>query len=296
MESINGNVLRLWRIQNQRLWRWYYLMKQDISKRSWSLDANEKLVWHGTDINNIDDIIKNGFDIRLARDGAIGQGIYFAASASTSLSYVKNGDKMLLCRVALGNTTGGQRNLRRPPQAKPGVLYDSVEGRIGDDTMFCLFDNYQCYPEFVIEYQILPQKEHFSHPKYPYIFQYGSVTPIQQGPVGGFPANFLQVPASVGLVPVGLKNTLIPYQKNHNNNNHNHNNNNNNINNNNNNNINNNNNNNINNNNNNNINNNNNNINNNNNNNNSNNNKSNGSNQPINPTANNYPVFNFKFQ
>jgi len=108
--------------------------------------------------------VLNGFDIRLARDGAIGQGIYFAASASTSLSYVKNGDRMLLCRVLLGNTTTGHRNLRRPPQVKPGVLYDSVEGRIGDDSMFCIFDNRQCYPEFVLEYQQLPQKNtHHCH-------------------------------------------------------------------------------------------------------------------------------------
>jgi hypothetical protein len=164
LEKLNGNVLRLWRIQNLRLWRWYYLMKQEILQRS--VDANEKLVWHGTDINNIDDIVSNGFDVRLARDGAIGQGIYFAASAGTSLSYVKNGDRMILCRVALGNTTTGHRSLRRPPLIKPGLLYDSVDGRIGDDTMFCLFDNRQCYPEFVIEYQLLPQQKAEQPPQF----------------------------------------------------------------------------------------------------------------------------------
>jgi len=112
-----------------------------------------KLVWHGTDINNIDDIVKNGFDFRLAREsGALGSGIYFAASACTSLSYVKNVYRMILCRTVLGKTTQGHRNLRRPPERARGCLYDSVEGWLGNDAMFCVFDNHQSYPEWVVEF------------------------------------------------------------------------------------------------------------------------------------------------
>jgi len=135
-----------------RLWRWYFLFKQETCDKNFG-DANEKLVWHGTDINNIDDIVKNGFDFRLAREsGALGSGIYFAASACTSLSYIKNGYRMLLCRTVLGKTTQGHRNLRRPPEKSRGCLYDAVEGCLGTDAMFCIFDNHQSYPEWVIEF------------------------------------------------------------------------------------------------------------------------------------------------
>jgi len=144
-------ISKIWRIQNLRLWRWYYLFRQELAERNQG-DSNERLVWHGTDIDNIDDIAQNGFDFRLARDGAIGSGIYFAASAATSLNYVRNGQKMLLCRTALGQTTTGRRSLRRPPEKSPGSLYDSVDGCLGTEAMFCIFDNRQSYPEWVIEY------------------------------------------------------------------------------------------------------------------------------------------------
>jgi len=152
----NGCVSKIWRIQNVRLWRWYYLYRQEIAERNQG-EANEKLVWHGTDINNIDDIVQNGFDFRLSRDGAIGSGIYFAASAVTSLSYVRNGQKMLLCRTALGQSAAGRRGYRRPPERYRGILFDSVDGNLSGDAMFCIFDNRQSYPEWVIEYSSQPQ-------------------------------------------------------------------------------------------------------------------------------------------
>jgi len=160
--SISQNLLRtlprtrvtnIWRIQNLKLWRWYFLYRQEIGERHPHRDSNERLVWHGTDINNIDDIVQIGFDFRLARQGAIGSGIYFAASALTSHGYVRNGNRMLLCRLAIGQTTPGHVQLRRPPPLdNNGNLYDSVCGQLSGDEIYCVFDNRQAYPEWVIEY------------------------------------------------------------------------------------------------------------------------------------------------
>jgi len=97
------------------------------------------MVFHGSNVQNIPVIAKEGLDTRVANlGGAIGAGIYFAAKAKTSTGYVacsfpSAGPQMLLCRVALGAVTRGQSGLRRPPviPGKPGMLYDSVDGTLG---------------------------------------------------------------------------------------------------------------------------------------------------------------------
>ena len=52
---------------------------------------------------------------------------------------------MVLARVALGRQCAGSAGLRRPPAG-----YHSVHGVLGADTVSVVFDNHQCYPEYVI--------------------------------------------------------------------------------------------------------------------------------------------------
>jgi len=59
---------------------------------------------------------------------------------------------MLLCRIAIGKTTPGHAHLRRPPTDNTGNLYDSVYAQLSGDDIYCVFDNRQAYPEWVIEY------------------------------------------------------------------------------------------------------------------------------------------------
>jgi len=89
--------------------------------------------------------------------GAYGAGIYFARQSSTSNGYVAPGTiftkrKMLYCRVLIGDLGPGKNGLRRPPEKMTffgkSVLYDSV----GTDAIYVVFDNHQCYPEYVIHY------------------------------------------------------------------------------------------------------------------------------------------------
>jgi poly [ADP-ribose] polymerase 7/11/12/13 len=118
--------------------------------------VNEKFVFHGSRANAYDIILKEGFDHRVAHmGGAFGAGIYFAESSQTSSGYVAAAShrKMLFCRVLVGDIGPGKSGLRRPPEKKSffgkTVLYDSVGT---DGSVYVVFDNHQCYPEYVIHY------------------------------------------------------------------------------------------------------------------------------------------------
>jgi poly [ADP-ribose] polymerase 7/11/12/13 len=158
--SLPGNhISRIERIQNKTLWLWYYLKKKELDvKNNLSKGANEKMAFHGSRANAYDIILKDGFDHRVANmGGAYGAGIYFAHNSVTSNGYVAAGTfnkrKMLYCRVLIGDIGPGKSGLRRPPEKSTlkgkTVLYDSVGT---DGNIYVVFDDHQCYPEYVIHY------------------------------------------------------------------------------------------------------------------------------------------------
>jgi len=146
-------VSQIYRIQNQKLYKRYYHCRQEIASNNNGF-SNEQYLFHGSHSSNISKIMSEGLDTRVANmQGAIGAGIYFATRASTSMqyvNYVNNIAHMLLCRVALGTITKGARGLRRPPAKPDGELYDSVDGFLGTDPIYAIFDNRQSYPEYLI--------------------------------------------------------------------------------------------------------------------------------------------------
>jgi hypothetical protein len=153
------NISRIERVQNKNLWLWFYLKKNELeAKNAGSKGANEKFVFHGSRANAYEIILKEGFDVRVANmSGAYGAGIYFAHASATSSGYVAASGghrKMLFCRVLVGDIGPGAAGLRRPPEKKSffggkTILYDSV-GNEGN--VYVVFDNYQCYPEYVLHY------------------------------------------------------------------------------------------------------------------------------------------------
>ena len=66
---------------------------------------------------------------------------------------------MFLCRVTLGSpfhTQQSHNNLRRPPErSDKKCLWDSLVGKIPAMRYreFIVYDKFQCYPEFLIEYK-----------------------------------------------------------------------------------------------------------------------------------------------
>jgi len=208
-EALPGAViLTIQRNQNQDLWKWYYLKRKEIARKN--KDGNEQYLFYesrGVVLNsynnqfatmpyagrkkkyptqvannnnnnnnagkdNLDDLLKNGIDPRVADlNGTLGAGVYFTSNSSVADKYsTKNrgaSKQMLLCRVALGDIGKGQANIRRPPEKGKGyrgavnqydavpvttgaavILYDST----GHGDEYCIFENRQSYPEYIIEY------------------------------------------------------------------------------------------------------------------------------------------------
>ena len=125
-------------------------------------DTNEMELYHGTNAEYVDEICEKNLDHRLAGKTTgkmYGQGSYFAKNAKYSDKYSsadKDGFKyMFQCRVLAGKWTIGDPSYKRPPGQKdqPSKLYDCCVDDEMNPEIFCLFDNNQCYPEYVIQYQ-----------------------------------------------------------------------------------------------------------------------------------------------
>jgi hypothetical protein len=135
---------------------------------------NERLVFHGTSPDIVDQIAQCGFDERLANlSGLYGAGIYFSEKSCKAFRYSGTGSLrcVLLTRVLLGEpyfATGPMRAMRRPPLLQENDpqqgLYDSVvadvgtpTGRPGDDMqhrVFVLFEGKQAYPELAVYFEV----------------------------------------------------------------------------------------------------------------------------------------------
>ena len=123
----------------------------------------EKQLFHGTTTEVIDAICKQNFDHRLhGKNGTkYGEGSYFAVKASYSNNY-SSGQKtrfMFLASVLTGEFTVGKTRLRRPPLKDPSNpasdLYDSCVDNEDDPTIFVIFNDEQCYPSYLITYNVL---------------------------------------------------------------------------------------------------------------------------------------------
>jgi len=131
----------------------------------------EKMLYHGTSLNSIDGIVSGGLDNRLSKlSGANGAGVYFAKSPITSLHYLdmEAGKlKMLICNVITGKSEKGAKNLTRPPILRNSTerdRADSVKAELGHDKTVTVYDTYQSYPEYIVEFEI--NKEKVNIPKH----------------------------------------------------------------------------------------------------------------------------------
>lgn len=89
---------------------------------------------------------------------AIGRGVYFARDAQYSVGYAAGGvggRYMYLARVLVGQYCVGKSTMIVPPPknpSKPEILYDSVVDGMGNPSMFVVFFDNQCYPEYLITF------------------------------------------------------------------------------------------------------------------------------------------------
>jgi len=129
-----------------------------------AVGVNERKLFHGTpDERTVRCICNQNFDPRMyGRHGTVyGKGVYFSTTAKYSNQYTTTNSAgrrfMFLGRVLVGKSALGKSELQRPPPVDPsrphGALYDSCVNSTSNPTIFVIFDNDQCYPEFLIEYE-----------------------------------------------------------------------------------------------------------------------------------------------
>ena len=141
--------------------------KEQMEKRSRTKNSpvNEKLLFHGTDHQNVDTICEENIDWRALDEGraaAFGEGAYFTEQSALSNLYCKQDSEsmryMFLAEVLVGSCAKGEPSMKRPPyktdSASKKELYDSCVDNVEKPTIFVLFDSDQYYPSFLIQYKI----------------------------------------------------------------------------------------------------------------------------------------------
>lgn len=168
-QSSQVNVIRIEKSINKLLLDGYRRRKMELfnddTLHALSFDFRidntycENYLFHGSSNQAYDNILDKGFDISYSKStGILGQGIYFAADASYSMSgYACNLGTdigrvgiLLLCRVLIGKTTKGSSGIRDTPKGYHSVCSDTLNA---EHQNYVVFNNCQAYPEYIIYYK-----------------------------------------------------------------------------------------------------------------------------------------------
>ncbi|KFP82621.1 Poly [ADP-ribose] polymerase 12, partial [Acanthisitta chloris] len=154
------SILKIQRIQNPSLWKVFQWQKEKMEKENGGKEVQEKLLFHGTRISFMEAICVENFDWRICGKNGYKYGIgsYFARDASYSHAYCQAVGKesmMFLARVLVGQYVKGNAAYVRPPAKSVDGLwfYDSCVDDELNPSVFVVFEKYQIYPEYIIEYK-----------------------------------------------------------------------------------------------------------------------------------------------
>uniref|UniRef100_A0A8C4X846 Protein mono-ADP-ribosyltransferase PARP12-like n=1 Tax=Erpetoichthys calabaricus TaxID=27687 RepID=A0A8C4X846_ERPCA len=151
-------ITKIERIQNKALWEVFQWQKEQMRKTNNGKPVNEKNLFHGTELKNIDAICKHNFDWRICGTNgtAYGKGSYFARDAKYSNGFtgLSSPKTMFVVRVLVGDSVEGKSSYVRPPSKDGGdaFFYDSCVDNILNPSIYVVFEKHQIYPEYVIEY------------------------------------------------------------------------------------------------------------------------------------------------
>eukprot|EP00075_Anas_platyrhynchos_P015167 XP_027304420.1 poly [ADP-ribose] polymerase 12 isoform X3 [Anas platyrhynchos] len=155
------NICRLQRVQNPSLWQVFQWQKEQMKKLNKSKCVDERLLFHGTNPSLLPAICEQNFDWRICgvNGTAYGKGSYFARDARYAHDYSssKSGRySMFVAQVLVGEFVQGQSEYLRPPPrpSSPNRLYDSCVDDPEDPSIFVIFEKYQIYPAYILEYRI----------------------------------------------------------------------------------------------------------------------------------------------
>lgn len=94
----------------------------------------EKLLFHGTSIDNLDSILENDLLLNANHSNGtvFGKGVYFTNNLQKAMRYSTSSKKcIIICKVHLGEITHGERNMVVPPKG-----YDTTVNNIDNPDIF----------------------------------------------------------------------------------------------------------------------------------------------------------------
>ncbi|PKU42546.1 poly [Limosa lapponica baueri] len=154
------SILKIRRIQNPSLWKVFQWQKEQMKRENGGKEVNEKLLFHGTKTTFVEAICVHNFDWRICGSNgtSYGKGSYFARDASYSHAYCQPAVKtntMFVARVLVGDYVRGNATYVRPPAKSVDGLrfYDSCVDNELNPSIFVVFEKYQIYPEYMIDYK-----------------------------------------------------------------------------------------------------------------------------------------------
>ncbi|KAM6961891.1 protein mono-ADP-ribosyltransferase PARP11-like [Tautogolabrus adspersus] len=169
---LDRSFVAIYRIQNLDLWEMYCRKKKQLMRIQGVKEIEERSLFHGTEIKNVDTICKYNFDLRLVgqHGHAYGKGIYFAKYATYADIYSQSStDPLPLCigrtlrgqhtkiiflaRVMIGKPIVGQTHFLKPDHGSLENTHDSCVDDINNPKIVVIFEPNQIYPEYLIQYK-----------------------------------------------------------------------------------------------------------------------------------------------
>ncbi|XP_036426953.1 protein mono-ADP-ribosyltransferase PARP14 isoform X2 [Colossoma macropomum] len=157
-------VVEIHRIQSQRQWQRYSVLKQAVDKK-YPNQANERFLYHGTTKDICQKINKNGFNRSFCGRNAVvhGDGTYFAKEAwySCQDQYSnpdENGLKYIYrARVVTGRPCKSRQGMKEPDPLDPNDpragLYDCAVDNLKNPFIFVVFCDAGAYPDYLITFK-----------------------------------------------------------------------------------------------------------------------------------------------
>lgn len=171
---LDRSIVSISRIQNVDLWEIFCRKKIQLMRIQSVNEIQERRLFHGTEIRNVDNICKYNFDVRLAgqHGHSFGKGIYFAKHATYADKYSTSSTDPLplfgvktqgvhgehtkvifVARVMIGTSNLGKAHFQKPDHGSSENSHYSCVNDINHPTVFVIFDPNQIYPEYLIQYR-----------------------------------------------------------------------------------------------------------------------------------------------
>ncbi|XP_076854433.1 poly(ADP-ribose) polymerase family member 14-related sequence 3 isoform X2 [Brachyhypopomus gauderio] len=157
-------VVQIQRIQSQRQWQRYSVLKQAVDKK-YPKQKNEQFLYHGTTKDICEKINKNGFNRSFCGRNAVvhGDGTYFAKEAWYSCqdqysNKDENGLKYIYkARVVTGTPCKSTRGMKEPDPLDPNDpkagLHDCAVDNLQSPFIFVVFCDAGAYPDYLITFK-----------------------------------------------------------------------------------------------------------------------------------------------